>query len=181
MAKNDNAQSLRLVDSIRKHAGDDLAQEMEACYPLSKSATFDKKYEWAQHACSFLESHLAETTILSIRKECRCNDGKAIAKKLLRYLHQTETIAQFVQAFNAKENFASLEYVSEHQLVFCYPACYCACVKHVPQPLSKTWCLCTLGNAEGIFTEVFKTEVKVSLLESIKTGGSKCRIAVEWA
>ncbi len=181
MAKNDNAQSLRLVDSIRKHAGDTLAQEMEACYPLSKSAAFDKKYEWAQHACSFLENHLDEATILRIRKECRCNDGKAIAKKLLRYLHQTETIAQFVQAFNAKETFASLEYVSEHQLVFCYPACYCACVKHVPQPLSKTWCLCTLGNAEGIFTEVFKTEVKVSLLESIKTGGSKCRIAVEWA
>ena len=48
------------------------------------------------------------------------------------------------------------------------------------QELSKIWCYCTLGNAEGIFSEVLKKEVHVVLLESIKTGGNKCVIEVEW-
>lgn len=64
--------------------------------------------------------------------------------------------------------------------IFCYPECYCACVKRVPKELSKTWCYCTLGNAKGIFEEVFKKEVEVKLVESIKTGSSRCNIEVVW-
>lgn len=47
MAKNDNAQSVRLVDSLERHVGYDTAREFEANYPLSKSADINKKYQWA--------------------------------------------------------------------------------------------------------------------------------------
>ena len=153
MAKNDNAQSVRLVDSLERHVGYDTAREFEANYPLSKSADINK---------------------------CRCNDGKSIANKLLKYLNKADSIKEFVRLFNEKETFACLEYISDNKIRFCYPECYCACVKRVPQELSKTWCYCTLGNAEGIFSNVFKTDVKVTLLESIKTGADKCVIEVEW-
>ena len=83
-------------------------------------------------------------------------------------------------AVEFEETFASLEYISEHKILFCYPQCYCSCVKRVPQGLPKTWCYCTLGNAEGIFRNVFKQDVKVSLCESIKSGSNKCVIEVEW-
>ncbi|MFQ9516651.1 MAG: hypothetical protein ACLRZ9_12615 [Eubacterium sp.] len=46
--------------------------------------------------------------------------------------------------------------------------------------MSKTWCYCTLGNAEGIFRNVLKKDAKVSLGESIKSGSDKCVIEVEW-
>ena len=55
-----------------------------------------------------------------------------------------------------------------------------ACVKRVSGELSKTWCYCTLGNAEGIFREVFKKDVKVTLLGSIKAGADRCTIKIEW-
>ena len=108
------------------------------------------------------------------------HDGKSIANKILKYLNKANSIEEFVTNFNAKENFAKLEYISDNKILFCYPECYCACVKRVPQPLSMAWCYCTLGNAEGIFTEVFKKDVKVTLLESIKTGSDRCVIEVEW-
>lgn len=79
-----------------------------------------------------------------------------------------------------RKGFASLEYISDNKILFCYPECYCACVKRVSGELSRAWCYCTLGNAEGIFREVFKKEIKVTLFESIKTGGEKCVIEVEW-
>ena len=102
MAKNDNAQSVRLVDSLERHVGYDTAREFEANYPLSKSADINKKYQWANTICSYLEEHFDTDTIISIRKECRCNDGKSIANKLLKYLNKADSIKEFVRLFNEK-------------------------------------------------------------------------------
>lgn len=180
MAKNDNPHALRMSESLKKYAGEEKAKEFQEKYPLSKSADINKKMEWAQNTCEYLEAHFDEQTIMKMREECRCNDGKSIAKKMLKYLNKVDSIEAFVQAFNTNENFASLEYISDHKLLFCYPECYCACVKRVPKTVTRSWCYCTLGNARGIFEEVFKKEVNVALLESIKTGGKRCVIEVEF-
>ena len=180
MTKNDNAHSVRLADSLEKHIGADTAREFEEKYPLSKSADIEKKYQWTKAVCGYLEEHFDTDTIIGIRKECRCNDGKSIAGKLLKYLNKVDSIQEFVRSFNQRETFASLEYISDRKIRFYYPECYCACVKRVAQELSKTWCYCTLGNAEGIFREVFQKDVEVTLLESIKTGADRCAIEVEW-
>lgn len=180
MAKNDNAHSLRLTDSLERHAGHGAAAEFAEQYPLSKSANIEKKFQWAQAACQYLEDRFDADAIVKIRKDCRCNDGKSIAAKLLKYLNKSDSIEAFVNTFNQNETFASLVYLSDNRLLFCYPECYCACVKRVPEELSRTWCYCTLGNAEGIFREVFQKDVKVTLLESIKSGGERCAIEVQW-
>ncbi len=180
MAKNDNAHSIRLIDSLRRNIGNDAADEFEETYPLSKSANIEKKFEWARNVCDYLDGRYDSETIMTIRKECRCNDGKSIANKILKYLNKTDSIEQFVKAFNENETFASLEYISDNKILFCYPECYCACIKRVSGEVSRSWCYCTLGNAEGIFKEVFKKDIKVSLLESVKTGGDRCVIVVEW-
>lgn len=85
MAKNDNAHSVRLAESLERHIGYDIAREFEDNYPLSKSADIEKKYQWAKTICNYLEEHYDTDTIIRIRKECRCNDGKSIASKLLKY------------------------------------------------------------------------------------------------
>ncbi|MBQ8150834.1 MAG: hypothetical protein IJ041_09990 [Clostridia bacterium] len=181
MAKNDNAHSIRLAESIRRWSGDAAAAGFEGSLPLSKSASPEKKHEWARKACAYLEEHFDADTVISIRKDCRCNDGRSIANKLLKYLKKAESISRFVELFNAGETFAQMEYVSDHKIRFCYPECYCACVKRIPEPIPKTWCYCTLGNAEGIFKEVFqKEDIHVTLLQSIKTGADRCVIEVEW-
>lgn len=180
MAKNENAHSVRLVESLRLHTGPDEAAAFEEKYPLSKSANIEKKFEWAANACAYLEERFDADEVTAIRKDCRCNDGRSIAAKLLKYLNRAGSIEEFVNLFNQGETFASLEYISDHKIRFCYPQCYCACVKRVPRELSKTWCLCTLGNAEGIFREVFKKPVKAALLASIKSGADKCVIEIEW-
>lgn len=180
MAKNDYAHSIRMVESLRKNVGSEAAEEFEETFALSKSASIEKRYEWAKRVCNYLEENYDTSTLIDVRKECRCNDGKSIAKKLLKYLNKAADIEEFVSLFNQNETFASLEYISEHKILFCYPQCYCSCVKRVPKGLPKTWCYCTLGNAEGIFRNVFKQNVKVSLRESIKSGSNKCVIEVEW-
>lgn len=180
MPQNDNAHSIRMKESLKQNVGEDIAKEFEEEYPLSKSANIQKKFEWADNICKYLENNFDTDMLVKIRKQCRCNDGKSIASKMLKYLNRSGNVEEFVSKFNASESFAQLEYISEHKILFCYPECYCACIKRVPKNLSKTWCYCTLGNAEGIFTKVFKKNVTVNLLESIKTGGNRCVIEVEF-
>ncbi len=180
MAKNDNAQSIRMVEGLKRYAGCAKAKEFEEAHPLGKSANFERKYEWAKDACDYLEKNLDTDTIVKLRKDCRCNDGKSIADKILKYLNKADSIKQFVDLFNANESFASLEYITDNKILFCYPQCYCACVKRVPKEIPMTWCYCTLGNAECIFRQVFKKEIQVRLLETIKTGSGRCAIEVEW-
>ena len=180
MPKNDNAHSLRLAESLKNNHCPALAEQLENQYPLSKSATIEKKFEWAQQVCSFLESNLVEKDIINVRKACICNDGASNAKKLLKYLSKASDTKEFVELFNQNENFASLEYISENKLLFCYPECYCGCVKRIPEKLTKTWCYCTIGFAESMFGKVFQKDIKVTLKESIKTGAKRCAMVVEW-
>ena len=180
MPANDNAHALRLMKSLEELDGEQAAQEIENRFPLSKSANVEKKFEWAANICQYLEEHYDQEKVVEIRKQCRCNDGKSNARTLLKYLKQAKSIKEFVRLFNEHESFATLEYISENALLFCYPQCYCACVKRVPKVLSKTWCYCTLGNAEGLFQEVFQKDVQVSLLESIKSGADRCVIEVHF-
>ena len=179
MTKNDNAHSVRMVESI-KQMDSSFATDFENRHRLSKSAKIGKKFEWADDVCHFLEEHFTEDTIIEIRKSCRCNDGRSIANKMAKYLNKSNSIRKFVDLFNQNESFACLEYISENSILFCYPQCYCACVKRISKELSKTWCYCTLGNAEGIFEKLFMKEVNVNLLGSIKTGSHRCVISVEW-
>lgn len=181
MAKNDHAHALRLWESIRVHAGADEADALATMYPLSKSAGVEKKMAWAQQVCAYLDDRFDENDVISIRKDCKCNDGKSIAAKIQRYLSSAGSIRQMVEDFNAGETFAQMVYLSDRKLLFCYPQCYCACIKRAEGSVPQSWCYCTLGNAQSIFRQVFPQEnISVALLESIKTGGKRCVIRVEW-
>jgi len=180
MPKNDNAHALRLAESLKKNSHSELAEQLETQYPLSKSASIEKKFEWAKQACSALEDKLSEEEIITVRKSCICNDGASNAKKLLKYWNKASNTKEFIEEFNQKETFASMEYISENKLLFCYPECYCGCVKRVPENLTKTWCYCTIGFAESMFGKVFQRDVTVTLMESIKTGADRCAMLVEW-
>ena len=63
MPKNDNAHAIRLVESLKKNNCSELAEQLECQYPLSKSASIEKKFEWAKQACSVLEDNLSEEDI----------------------------------------------------------------------------------------------------------------------
>ncbi len=48
MAKNDNPQALRFLDSMAKHGEKDAGEKFSEEYPLAKSADFSKKFKWAR-------------------------------------------------------------------------------------------------------------------------------------
>lgn len=152
MPKNDNAHSLRLLDSLRKNCGDDVAEEFAQSYPLSKSANIEKKFKWAEAVCSYLEGNFSKEEILKICMECRCNDGKSIADKLLKYLKRTDSIEKFVEAFNCNETFAQLEYINDKNIFLLSGMLLCVCQKDTGS-IAGNVVFVYIGKCEGNISE----------------------------
>lgn len=180
MPKNDNAHSLRMAAAIRDVIGEEAAAGFEGEFPLSKAASIEKKFHWTQSACEALTAQYDRETLLRVRERCICNDGASTAKLLQRYRAEAGSLQGMAELFNSRESFAWLEYVSENELVFCYPQCYCGCVKRVEGLLPEAWCYCTIGYAKKLFEQALDTPVQAQLLETIKTGGKRCAVRVTW-
>lgn len=177
MAKNDNPHAVRLYESMRMHIGEAAAERIAQKLPLSKSADYAKKFTWAEQVCEALESDLDEDTIQKVRMGCACGPEMGKIKRLQKLYHSASSLDDFAQAATGLNEGYAIEY-EQDSLVLVYPQCYCSCVKRVDKALSRAWCYCTLGYTRQMFEHVLGREVKVELLESVKTGGSCCRIRV---
>lgn len=57
--------------------------------------------------------------------------------------------------------------------------CYCQLgVKETEEPISKTYCNCSLGWMKSLFKTLLDKPVEVEILESIVSGGKACRFVI---
>jgi len=125
-----------------------------------------------------LDSSYDPNTVRCIRRVCRCNDGKTMAKEIADCIAKAGNLPDGCSLFTEKNRHAFLEYVNDRELIFGYHACVCSCVKRVPDVLPLTWCECSCGYAESMFRQVFSQNVNVELLDSVKAGNDKCRMRI---
>lgn len=177
MPKNDNPHALRLHAAIQRHAGDAAAEAFMQAHPLSKSAGPEQKFAWACAVCDAATQQFGESAA-AIRRDCRCNDGRTMAKEIAGCIAKAGSLAGGCALFTEKNRYAFLEYVSENELIFGYHACVCSCVKRVESTLPLTWCECSCGYAEAMFTQVFGKGVQVELLGSVKHGDRRCEMRI---
>mgnify|MGYP000846761616 CR=1 FL=1 len=175
LPKSENTQAARLCRSLAANIGQTVAEEFAKTLPLSRSADDRKRFQWALNVCSWLEERFSNEELQQIRKACSCQPGSK-AEKVKRLYESSADYAEFCERFNREyAPINRLTYDGE-ALYLLYPACYCSCIKRGDENLTDTWCLCTLGYAERLFSHALSHEVFAQLLESIKTGGETCVI-----
>ena len=157
-----------------QEAGSRFAEEN----PLPKSASVNRKFQWAQELCAFLNDHYDEETIQAIRRDCACGPKYGYGGSRLKAVYEKNRDPYaFVEKVNALDLGFSLEYDGTAYFLI-YPQCYCSCVNRIAEPLSGTWCSCTLGYAARMFGYVFGKEVRTQLISSVKQGDAVCRIRI---
>lgn len=57
--------------------------------------------------------------------------------------------------------------------------CLCPLIEDGPTTISPTFCQCSAGYVEQMFREITGRNVKVELLESLRSGGKSCRFKIE--
>ncbi len=181
MAKNDNSHAIRLYSALSEYAGTEKADQFAELHPLGKSADVTQKARWALEACRFLDETCQQELIPLIRERCICTDGTSAAKLMRACLNKSDSIRDFVNLFNQKDSSGGyLEYVSEQEILMCYPACFCSCVKRSPEAMPLSWCLCSVGYAKRLFSQVFDFAFRAELISSVKTGGERCAVRICW-
>ncbi|MDF2684899.1 MAG: hypothetical protein K0S55_80 [Clostridia bacterium] len=174
-----NPQAQHLYDSIHKNIGQQAADDFACCFPLSKSADFEKKFKWAEKVCRMLEEKYDDETIKTIRIACSCSPSQGRMDEVKQLYTAAGSLNEFAESYN-KTISGSKIWSEGEALFFSYPTCYCSCVKRMDKQLSKTWCYCTLGYTKKMFDYVLNcdcnafTECDVELIESIKMGDSRC-------
>jgi hypothetical protein len=59
-----------------------------------------------------------------------------------------------------------------------YPTCYCPMVSEIKEPLSPTYCACSVGWLKEMYEVVTGKPATVEVLETVKRGGTACRFNV---
>jgi predicted hydrocarbon binding protein len=179
MAKTDNPHSLRLYSSILKHSDEETAERITNKITLSKTANIDKKFTWAESICADLIKEFNEDTVKLIRMDCACGPDMSKINNLNKIYKESDNLDDFTEKANALNQGFTMKH-ENNSIYIVYPQCYCSCVKKVDKPISKVWCYCTLGYTKRMFEHILERAVEVELLESVKTGGSRCLIKVTY-
>jgi len=177
MAKPENPQANRLYESLLQHISEEAAERIANVMPLPKVPTAQKSFAWAESVCAGLAKSFDLETVKKVRMDCACGPGAGKIEKLRRLYKSAVGLADFAEKANALQGGYTILH-EDGALTLEYPECYCACVKKVDKPISAAWCYCTLGYTKRMFAGVLGREVGVELLESVKTGGTCCRIKI---
>lgn len=141
---------------------------------LSSSADFKRKFKWANDVCEYLESNFSGDMIKNIRMGCSCSPSPKYTEAVKKLYMSAADMDDFCAKYNAEYDGKHSVWHEGATIFFSYPCCYCDCVKRVGENISKTWCLCTLGYIKKLFDYVLDCDVNAELIESVKTGGSRC-------
>jgi hypothetical protein len=174
MAQLTNGHAINIYNKLLQYKDKQIADEFAEKLPLSKSATFERKFKWAEKLCEFLECNFTEDEIKEFRMICSCSPSEKEMETTRRIFTKAADINEFVINYNQEYAGHHSVWCDESAFYFSYPACYCSCVKRMDKTLSKTWCLCTLGYTKKLFDFAFDCDADVELVESIKLGNNRC-------
>lgn len=173
----ENTQAKRLFDSLLNHIDEKTAYDIACGIKLSKSPSDKKKLEWAEHICNRLDNSFEKEKVKQIRMGCCCKPSLAKMKELKKVYTESVNLIDFAEKLNSLNLGASF-WCDNNALFICYPVCYCSFVKNIDKRLPISWCYCTLGHAKYMYEYVFDCEAEAELLESIKSGGTRCVIKI---
>ena len=166
--------AIHVYNKIKENFGQIAADDFASKLSLSKSADYIRKFKWAKDVCNYLESKYTSEQIKTLRMSCSCRPGDQEKENTKRLYNESKNLAEFCEKYNSEYRTVHPVWHEGETLFFSYPTCYCSCVKRVDELISPTWCLCTLGYAKDLFDYVLDFDAEVELIESVKTGGSRC-------
>ncbi len=163
-----------MQNAIEEQLGKTAADEFAIKFTLSESADYIRKFKWAKDVCDYLDGTYTPEEVSAVRFACSCSPPEEKIAKIMQLYENAKDLDAFTEAFEREYQGTNLLWHEGETLFFGYPSCYCSCVKRVRDVLPKTWCLCTLGYTKKLFDAVFGMDTEVELIESVKTGGSRC-------
>lgn len=177
MADIVNTQAKRLYDSLLNYTDEQTAVNIACGTKLPQNPSEKKKFEWAEDICDKLDNSFDIDIVKHIRMDCCCKPSSEKMKAPKDTYTKSRDLNDYAEKLNHLNLGASF-WCENNSLYMSYPVCYCSYVKKTDKLLPASWCYCTLGYTKYMFEFVFDCEIETELLESVKTGGTRCVIKI---
>ena len=187
-------ESEKLYHSLKENGHSDIADKLAREMDLPLNADVKQREKWLNHVLLELESCLDDDMVRKVRKGCVCSlkpetripgykeiyDRTEARKELYRKLYLNSSLEEFVAQANLEDEPGkpSIELING-KLYKYYYFCPCPFLNDSTAIVPKSWCYCTLGYNEHLFSYTFNREVHGNLLGAIKMGDSRCTIEIE--
>jgi hypothetical protein len=152
--------------------------ETAACIVYGKDgqAASEDNAAWVKSTMNRFESHFDEPTVKRIRMNCQC--GYGMDEKLVLVQELMASSSNLEEFANQDKARAAGLFYADGDLYLQFLFCPCPMLADVDRLDSYTWCQCTTGYSKVLFEKVFKCEVDVELLKSIKAGDEICLMKI---
>jgi len=170
-----------ILDSIQANGGGAVfATVMQQVGTLPQGATPTRQGKYLTKLMSALEETCDAETIRHIMQPCGrlCLSNSTIAKAK-GILHTTDDMESFLSQLNAHHIGGGQLHTQNGSIIGVYSHCYCGLGKHAPD-LSPSYCHCSAGWYERLFSCVFPDKAVIStLLQSRLSGAEDCRFRID--
>ncbi|MDO4562114.1 MAG: DUF6144 family protein [bacterium] len=186
----------KLYRSLTANGHSDVAEKIARETELPLDADAKMREKWLKHALGEIERSLADDTVKKVRKGCICSleaetrvpgykeiydRTKARKERYKKLYEESRSLEEFVAEVKRLEDEPekpSIELV-DGKLYKYYYFCPCPFLQESSALVPRSWCYCTLGYNEDLYSYVFNRKVRGRLMGAIKLGVSRCAIELE--
>lgn len=116
-------------------------------------------------------------TMRKCGKDCISHNAIKIAKKLYA---KSSSVEDFLQRLNEADIGGRHLHLKDGLIIGMYKKCYCSMPKKI-ETMHTSYCECSAGWFETLFSEIFEKEVKVAIVDTITNGAPECTFIIDYA
>lgn len=174
----------RLVESIEAVAGASARAEITDGLKEPTSGTSPKRRgQWAREVVERMDGQLDPEQCREIRERCAYTPAKKHVAAARRTWRATGNLPDYVRATNeAGWHGPGLSLGADTLVVpIATDRCWCGLINGIDwheEPVSKTYCYCTVAHIRSFFGDVFERPVEVEAVHTLVSGGPGCTFRV---
>lgn len=125
--------------------------------------------------------NFAETNEISIQDTMRKCGGSCLTKNVIELAKEiykkSSTIDEFLSGMNERGIGGGNLHIENKKIIAIYKNCYCD-IPYETKKLNPSYCQCSAGWFQHLFSEVFGKSVSVHIIDTITNGAKQCTFEI---
>ncbi|MDF2541404.1 MAG: hypothetical protein K0S47_1122 [Herbinix sp.] len=165
-----------LLGNIKETCSPDIFEKAENILCNCDKATPAKQGKYIK---SCMEMLIQENqNIASIMRKCNCLSESTIKKAKLFYAQSSGNLDLFLSHLNQNHIGGGKLRYEGNVIIGTYDTCYCG-VPKATKGMPSSYCECSAGWFERLFSEVFEKKVTVARVQTIVEGFDRCVFEIQ--
>ncbi|MBN1152237.1 MAG: hypothetical protein JXA58_03410 [Dehalococcoidia bacterium] len=154
---------------------------LSACQAYATLTTAQQQTQAIHRMMDTLDQNVDEAARRAIMQACgRTCTSASLLQRVRKLRQETPDLDDLLCRLN-ETHIGGGHLRREGDFIYAaYDRCYCGSVNKTRQPFSATYCYCSCGWFEQLFTAIFDRPVEVELVSSIIQGDERCQFRIRW-